>query len=53
VEIQLVEHTGLKVPKRAIVIDENHRPNIKWLVIGCGVSVTIAAVCIILIWKKR
>lgn len=36
-----------------IVIDENHRPNIKWLVIGCGVSVTIAAVCIILIWKKR
>lgn len=28
VEIQLVEHTGLKVPKRAIVIDENQQAGV-------------------------
>ncbi len=28
VEVQLVEHTGLKVPKRAIVIDENQQAGV-------------------------
>jgi len=28
VEIQMVEHTGLKVPKRAIIVDENRQPGV-------------------------
>ena len=28
VEIQMVEHTGLKVPKRAIIVDENQQAGV-------------------------